>query len=100
MHPEIGMGVEFARGTDAERKQVEDFIQTLMNNSGAVPELFVKPEGIDQTEPSEARNPGDPEDPLLDLFRAKTELATDDFLNELRKQRGGPPPKANAASAG
>lgn len=97
MHPEVGMGIEFTRSNDAEKKQVEDFIQALMANPGAVPDLQVKPEGMDQADSSDAKISG-PEDPLLDLFR-NAELPTDAFLGELRKQRSAPAPKAQAAAA-
>lgn len=100
MHPEVGMGVGFTRTTDAERKLVENFIEVLMANSGVVPDLQVRPEGIDRGEtPSVAKRSNDPEDPLLDLFHRKTQLTTDEFLSELRKQRGGPREKAQAAGA-
>src|SRR5262249_58990237 len=46
-HPEIGMGVEFTRKTEEQRKHVEDFLQSLMSNGGAVPELLVEPDGLE-----------------------------------------------------
>jgi c-di-GMP-binding flagellar brake protein YcgR len=85
MHPETGMGVEFTRTTEAERAQVEKFIQALMNRSGATPELMVKPEGMEESETNSAHVGHD--DPLLELFCKKEKLTTEDFLNELRKQR-------------
>jgi CheY-like chemotaxis protein len=91
MHPEVGMGVEFTQNTTQQREQVEKFIQALMSGDGALPELMVKPEGIDANELpfSVSRDSDDVEDPLLDLFRIKSELTTDEFQSELRKQRGG-----------
>jgi DNA-binding response OmpR family regulator len=98
-HQDVGMGVEFVRKTEEQRCQVETFLQTLMNSGESVPELLVEPEGL---EPSDAQ-PGaqeDPlEDPLLELFRTKAGLQTQEFQEELRKQRGGPEPQTTGASA-
>jgi CheY-like chemotaxis protein len=90
MHPEVGMGVELTQHTTQQRGQVEKFIQALMNSNGVLPELAVKPEGIDNREEalSKSRESDEVEDPLLDLFRIKSELTTDEFQIELRKQRG------------
>jgi CheY-like chemotaxis protein len=90
MHPEVGMGVELTQHTTQQRGQVEKFIQALMNSNGVLPELVVKPEGIDNREEalSKSRESDEVEDPLLDLFRIKSELTTDEFQIELRKQRG------------
>jgi len=88
MHPEIGMGIEFTQKTAEQRKHVERFIQLLMESQGALPELQVEPEGMDQdgaTKSVSASEEGS--DPLLDLFRHKAELPTEGFLGELRKQR-------------
>jgi len=90
MHPEVGMGVELTQHTTQQREQVEKFIQALMNSNGALPELVVKPEGIDNSDRalSVSRDSDEVEDPLLDLFRIKYQLTTDEFQIELRKQRG------------
>jgi CheY-like chemotaxis protein len=90
MHPEVGMGVELTQHTTQQREQVEKFIQALMNSNGALPELLVKPEGMDNSDTalSVSRDSDEVEDPLLDLFRIKSELTTDEFQIELRKQRG------------
>ncbi|MGA9041142.1 MAG: PilZ domain-containing protein [Terriglobales bacterium] len=88
MHPEVGMGVELTQHTTQQREQVEKFIQSLMNSNGALPELLVKPEGIDNSDAALSMpRSGEVEDPLLDLFRIKSELTTDEFQMELRKQR-------------
>ncbi|HEX4424080.1 MAG TPA: PilZ domain-containing protein [Terriglobales bacterium] len=90
MHPEVGMGVELTQHTTLQREQVEKFIQALMNSNGVLPELMVKPEGMDNSEGplSVSQVSDEVEDPLLDLFRIKSELTTDEFQIELRKQRG------------
>jgi DNA-binding response OmpR family regulator len=89
MHPETGMGVVFIQKTAEQRHEVETFIQALMNSNGAVPELAVEADGLEifgdeATLPA----PADQEDPLLQLFDTKAEVATEIFLEELRKQRG------------
>ena len=88
MHPEVGMGVEFTQKTTQEREHVETFIHTLTSGGGALPELLVEPEGF---ESDELATPdidiNEPYDPLVDLFRNKSELDTELFLAELRKQR-------------
>jgi DNA-binding response OmpR family regulator len=92
MHPEVGMGVEFIQKTTQEREHVERFIHTLTSSGGALPELLVEPEGFDSGEPSApVTNIDEPYDPLLDLFRNKSELDTEPFLAELRKQRRSDP---------
>jgi len=93
MQPEVGMGVEFARGTAEQREQSQKLIHALMNSHGKSPELTVQPEGMIDTEPGEPQ-PGETEDPLLGLFRRKTELTHEGFLSELRKRRGPQPEPA------
>ena len=90
MHPGTGMGVEFTRHTSAQRARVEEFIQTLVHSSGAVPDLEVRPDAIDNSSDaySSWQISGERGDPLLSLFRSKTDLPADMFHTELRKQRG------------
>jgi CheY-like chemotaxis protein len=89
MHPEIGMGVEFTQKTTQQREHVEKFIEALTKNNGVLPDLMVEPDGLEEGEPVSAiTNASDAEDPLLDLFRKKSDLTTEAFLTELRKQRG------------
>jgi len=97
MHSEQGMGIEFLRTTDPQRNDLEKFIQALTTTHGALPELLVEPEGLETGEPAAApqSSPG-AEDPLVDLFRKRADLAPDDFQIELRKQRS---PKAVAHKA-
>jgi hypothetical protein len=89
MHPDTGMGVVFIQKTPEQRREVESFIQALMNSNGATPELAVEADGLeifgdDATLPA----PSDVEDPLLHLFDTKADAPTEVFLEELRKQRG------------
>ncbi len=88
MHPETGMGVEFTQRTEAQRYHVEKFIHVLTNSGGAVPELMVEPDCIDNSVLTTTESPLEHlEDPLLALF-LRTELSPHDFHTELRKQRG------------
>ncbi|GAC1437733.1 MAG: hypothetical protein NVS1B11_27360 [Terriglobales bacterium] len=88
MHPETGMGVEFTQRTEAQKYHVEEFIRALTNSGGAVPELMVEPDCIDNSVLTPTENSLEHlEDPLLGLF-LRTELSPNDFHRELRKQRG------------
>ncbi len=92
MHPGAGMGVEFTKNTSVQKARVEDFIRTLVSTDGAVPDIEVKPDTIDNSSDAYSfwQLPDDRIDPLLSLFRSKTELPPDLFQMELRKQRGIP----------
>jgi CheY-like chemotaxis protein len=96
MHPELGMGVELTQKTGIQKEKVETFIQALMGNNGVVPDLMVQPDSLDVSDESHAMPPapGDPEDPLLELFLKKSALTPQDFQAELTKQRGPHPPQA------
>jgi c-di-GMP-binding flagellar brake protein YcgR len=99
MHSDLGMGIEFARTTDPQRNELEKFIQAMTNSNGSLPELLVEPEGLDIGDPLAVTKSGNGvEDPLLDLFRKKSDLPSADFQAELRKQRA-PTPKAVAQKA-
>lgn len=89
MHPGTGMGVEFTQHTPAQKKKVEEFIETLVNNEGAVPDLQVRPDSIDNGAQPGWEIPGDSPDPLLSLFRTKADVDAEVFQLELKKQRGG-----------
>jgi CheY-like chemotaxis protein len=89
MHPGFGMGVQFLQRTSAQQVRVQEFIQTLVNTMGAVPDLQVKPDMIDNSAISFAKDPvAKHEDPLLALFQTGADLPLDQFQAELRKQRG------------
>jgi DNA-binding response OmpR family regulator len=99
MHSDLGMGIEFSQTTDPQRNDLEKFIQALTNRNGSLPELLVEPEGLDIGEPvSVPKSRTGVEDPLLELFRKKTDLPPEAFQTELRKKRG-PNPKAAAQKA-
>jgi c-di-GMP-binding flagellar brake protein YcgR len=97
MHPDQGMGIEFAQTTNSQRDDLERFIHALTNSQGALPELMVEPEGLDIGEAAIPAKPANGmEDPLLELFRKNPELASESFQTELRKQRS---PRAAAQRA-
>jgi len=90
MHPGAGMGVQFTNEDPEDSTRVENFIHTLVSTEGAVPQVEVKPDIIDNSTGafSEEKAGGEHADPLLALFRFGIELAPEDFHAELRKQRG------------
>ena len=90
MHPGAGMGLEFTQSTQAQKTSVEEFIQTLVAATDAVPDLQVRPDAIDNSAAAFSANPveDDPADPLLSLFRSQADLPAELFHSELRKQRG------------
>jgi CheY-like chemotaxis protein len=92
MHPEVGMGVEFTRTTNQQRKHLEEFIHALKSHKGAQPEMVVEPEGMNDGESISATTSAmdDVDDPLLELFHRRADLTAESFLNELRKQRNAP----------
>jgi CheY-like chemotaxis protein/c-di-GMP-binding flagellar brake protein YcgR len=100
MHPEVGMGLEFTRTTNQQRKHLEKFIHALKENAEAQPELVVEPEGMNDAEPigSKHRVPDEVEDPLLELFQRNADITAEAFQSELRRQRNPPALKANAAA--
>jgi DNA-binding response OmpR family regulator len=95
MHPEVGMGVEFTQTTAQQHEQVERLIHALSNGNAALAELLVEPEGLETGEPVRASKPrAAAEDPLLELFRRSTELTSQAFHSELRRQRRHDPKAA------
>jgi CheY-like chemotaxis protein len=91
MHPTAGMGIEFASRTPQQRERVENFIGFLSSQPGTLPQLLITPRALTASEGySETQKPGaqDLEDPLLELLRSHESLSQEDFLQELRKQRG------------
>jgi DNA-binding response OmpR family regulator len=88
IHPGAGMGVEFTQHTSTEKTRVEEFIQTLVNTDGAVPELQVRPDSIDNASSTAWEIAPGSADPLLSLFLTKADVDPDLFQQELKKQRG------------
>jgi c-di-GMP-binding flagellar brake protein YcgR len=93
MHPDKGMGVEFARSNAEHRALLEKFLSTLTENRAVLPELMAEPEGLETESSSTSATSGEAlagevEDPLLVLFRKHAALPADEFLAELVKKRG------------
>jgi len=83
------MRVEITRGTYSQQTRVQIFIQTLVNNTGAIPDLQVRPDTIDNSAPALSAEPFTThDDPLLSLFLTGADLSAGQFQAELRKQRG------------
>jgi CheY-like chemotaxis protein len=90
MHPEFGMGIEFAARTTEERAQVERFIGFLTSRPGTLPALLITPRvlaaGAAYHSPDPLPMP-ELDDPLLELLHSHESLNQDEFLEKLRQQR-------------
>ncbi|MGA8764283.1 MAG: PilZ domain-containing protein, partial [Candidatus Sulfotelmatobacter sp.] len=98
-HPNHGMGVEFPSRTPQQRAQVENLISFLRSSPETMLELYVSPRSLTadlkefEPNPESADESGQGmEDSLLQLLREGTRMQEDDFLQELRLQRGAPVP--------
>ena len=88
-HPEFGMGVEFIQTTSRQHDQVRKLIETLRATGEKSPELLVEPDGLEASSPAivSSHLSNAPEDALLDLFRHKSQIPVDAFLEQMREQR-------------
>lgn len=86
MHPEYGMGIEFASRTPDQRDHVGQFIEALTSRPGVAPELSVTPRSLSAVEGSSSPAEEN-DDPLLDLLLHHEGMSQEDFLQALRKQR-------------
>jgi hypothetical protein len=90
MHPEFGMGIEFASGTAEQREQVGNFIGFLTSRPGTVPQLLITPKALaagNRDDYSRKDGATESEDLLLDLLNRAGSISQEDFLRELRQQR-------------
>lgn len=88
MHPELGMGVEFARATPKQQEHVSKLLSAVEENEEAAQNLLVEPEGLETNEPVVSKPAAnEAKDLLLQLFRAKREATPEAFRVELRKHR-------------
>ena len=83
VHPEFGMGVEFLQSTTQQHDQVHRLIETLRAIGEKSPELLVEPDGL---EAAAADAPAG-DDALVELFRHKSQIPLDAFLEQMREQR-------------
>jgi hypothetical protein len=88
MHPGHGMGVEFAWRSGDEPAALEQFLSFLTSQSDMVPSLLVAPRSISFEPMHEGAGNYDPNDALLNLVRSENALSQEEFLEELRRQRG------------
>jgi hypothetical protein len=88
-HPEFGMGVEFIQATPEQRDQVHQLVEHLRSNHERAPELQVAPEGLDtsrdDSEAAESAYTAD--DALVGLFRDKSQVPVEIFLQHMEQQR-------------
>ena len=90
MHPEHGMGVEFAKRTPQQKEQAKKFVRAFAGTDldRKKLELLVEPEGLDSDEPlSPGASAAESSDHLLRLFATKSDVPPKAFLAELRSQR-------------
>jgi len=89
MHPGIGMGIEFASRTPAQRGEVQILISLLTSCPGTLPELEITPRALnaDERYRNEISTHDKLDDPLLQLLRNHESLNQEEFLQELRQQR-------------
>ena len=88
MHPEFGMGIEFSQSTPAQHEQVHAMIEMLRAGGESAAELKVEPDGLEtMAEDSAAGEWPEAEDSLVELFRQKTDVPIEAFLQQMRQQR-------------
>jgi CheY-like chemotaxis protein len=93
-HPSHGMGVEFPSRTPEQRAHVGNLISFLRSCPETMLELIISPRAlvadVTQFEPDlrSSESSDELDDPLLELLRRGTSLQQDEFLGELRHQRG------------
>jgi CheY-like chemotaxis protein/c-di-GMP-binding flagellar brake protein YcgR len=89
MHPEFGMGIEFASRTAEQRERVANFIDFLTSQPGTLPQLLVTPRALAAGDGYDLQSSGgeEIEDPLLELLHHHESLSQEEFLQALRHQR-------------
>ena len=88
-HPEFGMGVEFIQATSEQQDRVHQIIEHLRAQQDGAPELQVAPDGL-ETSPADsktAEQTSGTDDALVELFRHKSEVPVDIFLQQMEQQR-------------
>ncbi len=87
MHPTVGMGIEFASRTAAQREDVQNLLNLLTSCPGTVPKLEIAPRALSGPEHFRSEDSGTLDDPLLELLRNHESLSQEQFLHELQQQR-------------
>jgi DNA-binding response OmpR family regulator len=86
-HPEFGMGVEFLQATPAQRDEVRQVIESLHSRGVKSLELHVDPEGLEAGSDEESLSTAPAaDDALVDLFRHKSQVPVDIFLEQMAQQ--------------
>ena len=88
-HPEFGMGVEFIQATSEQQDRIHQIVEHLRGQQDGVPELQVAPDGL-ETSPSTmetAAQASGTDDALVDLFRHKSQVPIEIFLQHMEQQR-------------
>ncbi len=89
MHPQWGMGIEFAKYTQAQRNEVRALLNLLSSRAGVEPQLKIKPTALtaeqDFKDPAATAELSD--DALLQLLRSHETFNQEEFLQELHRQR-------------
>jgi hypothetical protein len=88
-HPEFGMGVEFIQATSEQGDQVHQMVEHLRANQDQATELLVAPDGLEtSTDGTEsAGQTSRTDDALVDLFRQKSQVPIEVFLQQMEEQR-------------
>jgi CheY-like chemotaxis protein len=87
MHPEVGMGIEFASRTPAQREEVQNLLNLLTSCPGTLPKLRIAPRSLPLSEKFTNEGANGLDDPLLELLRNHESLSQEQFLHELQQQR-------------
>ncbi len=93
MHPAFGMGLELT--SENHQQQIEQFISVLSGQPGSVPQLEIIPKAI-RFQPDMTAQANHCDDSLVELLRSDAPLSQEEFVAELRKQRGSAAEAANA----
>jgi hypothetical protein len=87
-HPEFGMGVEFIQASSEQREKAHRLIEALRCDQNKAPELQVAPDGLESSSADRsATSETETGDALVDLFRQKTQVPVEVFLQQMEQQR-------------
>jgi DNA-binding response OmpR family regulator len=88
-HPEFGMGVEFIQATSEQQGRVHQMVEHLRSHQDVAPELQVAPDGLETSvaDTETAAQASGNDDALVDLFRHKSQVPVEIFLQHMEEQR-------------
>jgi hypothetical protein len=104
MDPELGMGIQFMRGTLEQRRRFQELIRRVNLSPDTVAEALVEPEELEwesDNQGSAKQNKADAgeegeSDPLVELFGTAATMSREEFLRALEQYR---PPAAAVSEA-